>query len=302
MSNGGQLANVYASSLNYKFNPVTGILTTGGLSMSSIDANEANITTVRASTVGASAINGSTITVGTNLLTSVVTARTSSIEIKSNASGDINFTTSGNVQMTTPTLLKNLLDPVQPQDAATKLYVDAIAQGLNPLAIVKVATTGTLASITGGTVTYNNGTDGVGATLTLSTALTTLDGVALTSGNRVLVHLEADATHNGVYTYTSGTVLTRATDSDDVTKLIKGSYFYVALGTLYGKVGFTQLTTVSTVGTDPVDYAEFAAAPDYIPGPGIFITGNEIKVDNTGVTAGSYGGGGSIPVLNINSR
>jgi hypothetical protein len=302
LANTGPLAEVYTSAAGFRYNPNTGTLTTGGLEMSNIQANVGNITVVNSSTVNAGTVNGSTVN-GTNVVTPTVTAKTAAIEIKSLGVGDIKFTTvTGNVTMTNPTLFKNLLDPDQPQDAATKHYVDAIAQGLDPLVNARVATTGTLASITGGTVTYNNGTDGVGATLTLSVALTIVDGVTLANGNRILVHLEADAATNGVYVLTSSTVLTRATDNDDNTKLIKGNFVFMAEGTLYGKVGLAQTEIVTTVGTDPVNWVQFAAAPNYVAGAGIYITGAEIKVDNTGVTSGSYGGGSAIPVLSINSR
>lgn len=302
LANTGSLAEVYTSAAGFRYNPNTGTLTTGGLEMSNIQANVGNITVVNSSTVNAGTLNGSTVN-GTNVVTPTVTAKTAAIEIKSLGVGDIKFTTvTGNVTMTNPTLFKNLLDPDQPQDAATKHYTDAIAQGLDPLVNARVATTGTLASITGGTVTYNNGTDGVGATLTLSVALTTVDGVTLANGNRILVHLEADAATNGVYVLTSSTVLTRATDNDDNTELVKGNFVFMAEGTLYGKVGLAQTEVVTTVGTDPVNWVQFAAAPNYVAGAGIYITGAEIKVDNTGVTAGSYGGGSAIPVLSINSR
>ena len=64
---------------------------------------------------------------------------------------------------------------------ANKAYVDSVSQGLDVKDGVVVATTANL------TATYSNGTSGVGATLTLATALSTLDGYTLVNGDRVLV-------------------------------------------------------------------------------------------------------------------
>jgi len=57
------------------------------------------------------------------------------------------------------------------------------------------ATTDTLAVLSGGTVTYDNGTAGVGATLTLSAGLTAIDGHTLTNGDRILVKNQANQAH-----------------------------------------------------------------------------------------------------------
>ena len=76
-------------------------------------------------------------------------------------------------------------------DITNKLYVDTVAAtGLSYHTAVQVATTQSLAAQTGGTVTYNQpggAGNGVGATITLSVALNTLDGYSLSNTNRVLV-------------------------------------------------------------------------------------------------------------------
>jgi hypothetical protein len=87
------------------------------------------------------------------------------------------------------------------QSLVNKAYVDAIAEGLHVHASVKAATTNTLAILTGGTVTYDNGTSGVGATLTLQNALTTLDTTySVQSGDRILVKDQTTTAQNGIYT------------------------------------------------------------------------------------------------------
>ena len=64
-------------------------------------------------------------------------------------------------QMIGNTKIINLAVPTNPTDAANKDYVDSVAQGLNIKASVYVATYAALSAYT-----YNNGTDGVGATIT----------------------------------------------------------------------------------------------------------------------------------------
>jgi hypothetical protein len=152
-------------------------------------------------------------------------------------------------------------DPTSALQLATKQYVDAVAEGLHIHAACAAATPATLASITGGTVTYNNGTAGVGATLTLSVALTVLDGYTLLNGDRVLVKNEATQANNGIYTWaTGGTVLTRATDFDTAAEMASGDFTFIVYGTLYANTGWVQSDPVTVVGSSPVTWILFCGA------------------------------------------
>ena len=171
--------------------------------------------------------------------------------------------------------LTNLADPVSNSDAANKNYVDTVAQGLNIHDPVAAATTTTLAATTGGTVTYNNGTAGVGATLTLSVALTVLDGYTLATGDRIIVKNEVAAANNGVYTINSAkTVLTRATDADTTAELNGGDFFFVQNGTVNDNTGWVVVDKVTTIGTTPVVFSQFSGAGTYTAGDGLALTGN----------------------------
>lgn len=184
-------------------------------------------------------------------------------------------------------------DPVSALEVATKQYVDAVAEGLHVHAACACATTGTLASITGGTVTYNNGTAGVGATLTLSVALTTLDSYTLQNGDRVLVKNEATQANNGIYTWaTGGTVLTRATDFDTATEIASGDFTFVTYGSTYANSGWVQTTVMVTVGTTPVTFVQFAGAGTYTAGTGLTLTGTQFSLTSP-VTAALGGTGQS---------
>jgi len=194
-------------------------------------------------------------------------------------------------------------DPVSALQLATKQYVDAVAEGLHVHASCAAATTGTLASITGGTVTYNNGTAGVGATLTLSVALTTLDGYTLLNGDRVLVKNEATQANNGIYTWaTGGTVLTRATDFDTAAEMASGDFTFVSNGTLYANTGWVQTDPVTVVGTSPVTWIQFSGSGTYTAGTGLTLTGTQFSITNTAVTAGSYGSATQVGTFTVNSQ
>jgi hypothetical protein len=176
-------------------------------------------------------------------------------------------------------------DPTNALDLATKQYVDAFVEGLHIHASCAAATPDTLATITGGSVTYNNGTAGVGATLTLGVALTSLDGYSLQNGDRVLVKDEANAAHNGIYTWaTGGTVLTRATDYDTAAEIVGGDFTFVTNGTLYADTGWVQINPVTTVGTDPINFTQFSGAGTFTAGTGLTLTGTQFSVTTNGIT------------------
>jgi hypothetical protein len=166
-------------------------------------------------------------------------------------------------------------NPTNALDVATKQYVDSIAAGLHVHAAVDAATTAALT----GTVTYANGTSGVGATLTLGTALTTLDGYTLVNGDRILVKNQANQAHNGIYTWaTGGTVLTRATDADTPLEFQGGDFFFVVHGTLNNDTGWAVTTEVTTIGTSNVIFAQFAGAGTYTAGTGLTLVGTQFSV------------------------
>lgn len=189
--------------------------------------------------------------------------------------------------------ITNLADPASNQDAATKNYVDTVAQGLNIHDPVAAATTTTLTITTGGTVTYNNGTAGVGATLTLSVAMPVLDGYTLATGDRVIVKNEATAANNGVYTINAAkTVLTRATDADTTAELNGGDFFFVQNGTVNDNTGWVVVDKVTTVGTTPVVFSQFSGAGTYTAGNGLSLTGNvfaAVAASGGGISVSSGG-------------
>ncbi len=177
--------------------------------------------------------------------------------------------------------ITDLAAPVNASDAATKTYVDSVAQGLHVKEGVDAATTDTLATLSGGTVTYDNGTAGVGATLTLSVALTSLDGRTLADGDRVLVKNEVEPAYNGIYVRTSSTVFTRDPLFDSDEEIEGGDFVFVVEGTVNGSTGWVQSSTVNNVGVDDMVWIQFSGSGTYSAGNGLTLTGTEFAIDTT---------------------
>lgn len=195
--------------------------------------------------------------------------------------------------MTGPLILSG--DPTLPLGAATKQYVDSISAGLSPRTSCRVATTTAL------TVTYNNGTSGVGATLTNagSQAALAIDGVNLSVNDRVLVKNQASTFQNGIYTVTnigSGAtnwVLTRATDYDTASpnEVVEGSYTVISEGTTNATNLFVETGQGPfTIGTTPIIFSAFNSAANINVTAPLTKTGNTIAL--TTPLVGQYGGTG----------
>jgi hypothetical protein len=199
-----------------------------------------------------------------------------------NANGDITLDPDGTGNIAVSgARITGLAEPVASGDAATKSYVDNIAAGLHIHEAAHCATTATLAALSGGTVTYNNGTAGVGATLTLSAGITAIDGHTLTNGDRILVKNEATQANNGLYVRTSATVLTRATDFDTAAEIHGGDFTFVEHGTLYNSTGWVQTEEVNTVGTDSISWQQFSGSGTFTAGAGLSLNGDEFNVGGT---------------------
>lgn len=190
------------------------------------------------------------------------------------------------------------------QEVAMKAYVDSVAQGLHPITDVVTATTEALAACA-----YDNGTAGVGATLTedaANGALAAVDGVTLTLNQRVLVKNQADTFENGVYQLSvvgdgaTKWVLTRVTDMD-VADEIASTFVFSTGGTVAADTGWVCTTEPESVvvGTSAITFAQFSAAGQITAGTGLVKTGNTIGVDTVLgrlVTVGASAGDGEILV------
>ena len=184
--------------------------------------------------------------------------------------------------------ITGLATPTADSDAATKLYVDNVTAGINFHQAVHVATTTNLSAV------YNNGTSGVGATLTASAngTWTTLDGhSSFTQYDRILVKDQTDAKQNGIYILSdlgSGSskwILTRATDADNnPAGEMKNGDFNLVLNGGQASYGFINNsgTNPIVIGTDNITYVEFNAGKTVSAGNGLQeATPGVLSIDTT---------------------
>jgi hypothetical protein len=150
-----------------------------------------------------------------------------------------------------------LASPTVDANAATKGYVDALVTGLSWKNSVVAASTGDIDLATGG--------------------LLTVDGVTVVDGNRVLVKDQTTASQNGIYVaHTSA--WTRAADADAAVELSNAALF-VQSGTLYADTAWTQIATVTAVGTSPVNFSQFSGGSVISPGTGLSQAGNVLNIN-----------------------
>lgn len=157
--------------------------------------------------------------------------------------------------------ITGLLDPDQPQDAATKAYVDAVSVGLDIKQSVHAATTGNI---------------------TLANEQTIDTSVALLAGDRVLVKDQTDATENGIYVVVDGGAWTRAADAVQG-KLTSGAFVFVEQGDLNANNGYVLSTpNPITIGTTELHWTQFSGAGQVTAGDGLTKDGN--RIDAVGTT------------------
>ena len=200
--------------------------------------------------------------------------------------------------------ITSVATPTSDSDAANKAYVDSVAQGLNVKASVYVATYAALPAYT-----YNNGTSGVGATITANAnGALVVDGQTIsTVGTRVLVKNETagNAAYNGIYTLTTAGdvstpfVLTRSLDMN-VAAEFDGAFTFVSVGTHNADTGWVQTGEIVTVGTTPVAWTQFSGAGQYSANTsaGLILNGTvfSAKVDGNTNPTTAFDGNGNIYV------
>jgi hypothetical protein len=155
----------------------------------------------------------------------------------------------------------NAATPTQASDLTTKAYVDSLSNGLDVKQSVRAATT---------------------ANITLSNTQT-IDGVALSVGDRVLVKDQSTGSQNGIYVVASGS-WTRASDFDNSPDLevSPGTFFFVEEGTTQADNGYVVSNNGTvTIGTTAITFSQFSGAGQITAGDGLTKTGNTINAVGT---------------------
>ena len=156
--------------------------------------------------------------------------------------------------------ITNLATPTADGDAASKSYVDGVSQGLDVKASCIAATTGNI---------------------TISTALNngdTLDGVSLSTNDRVLVKDQSSASENGIYIV--GSSPARADDLAAGADAA-GMFTFVEKGTVNADNGFvcTSDKGSAVVGTNNLAFSQFSGAGQITAGDGLDKSANTLSVD-----------------------
>ncbi len=156
--------------------------------------------------------------------------------------------------------ITNVADPSADSDCANKGYVDGVAQGLDVKDSCVAATTGNI---------------------TISTALNngdSIDGVTLSTNDRVLVKNQNTASENGIYIVKASP--TRAVDLATGADAA-GFFTFVEKGTVNAENGYvcTSDKGSAVVGSNNLTIAQFSGAGQIIAGNGLDKSGNTLSVD-----------------------
>lgn len=206
--------------------------------------------------------------------------RTNRIDQLAAAGGDVNLDSHK---------LVNVTDPTNPQDAATKAYVDAARAGLDVKASVRLATAAALPAYTrAGDVLTANANGGL-----------SVDGTAVAVNDRILVKDGAAGADNGIYvvTATGGAgapyVLTRADDANTSAEVTAGMFTFVTEGTANADTGWILSTNDAIVlNTTALTFTQFSQAGVIAAGAGLTKTGATIDAVAGAAPAGGGPGGG----------
>jgi hypothetical protein len=228
----------------------SGVTASSLTSVGTITSGTWNGTTIAVGSGGTGTTNGS-IT-GTGALTFTAGGTDTNVNLVPNGTGIVDV---GGKRV------GNAANPTQSSDLATKAYVDSLSNGLDVKASVRAATT---------------------ANITLSNTQT-IDGVALSVGDRVLVKNQSTGSQNGIYVVASSS-WTRATDFDNSpdVEVSPGTFFFVEEGTTQADNGYVVSNdTAITIGTTAITFSQFSGAGQITAGAGLTKSGNTLDVVGT---------------------
>ena len=159
-------------------------------------------------------------------------------------------------------ILSGLATPVNPQDGATKLYVDSVASTTNNKGSAKAAAVGNI---------------------NLAAPGATIDGVTMTSGDVFFAGSQTISADNGLYVWNGASSgVTRANNADTNAEVKSGLFVFIQSGTVNGSNGFTLVTPDPVVlGTTGLTFIQTSGAGQILAGQGLTKTGNSLDVIGT---------------------
>jgi hypothetical protein len=118
----------------------------------------------------------------------------------------------------------------------------------------------------------------IATNVSISSPGTTIDGVTMVAGDRVLLMGQTTGSQNGVYTWVaSASAMTRTLDMDASAEFL-GAAVYVEEGTANHDTAWTQTVEPFTLNTTTAVFVQFGGGTTYSAGNGIGISSGVISV------------------------
>jgi hypothetical protein len=254
-----------AAGSNLISDTATQTLTNKTLTSPVINSGDINTPDIDGGAIDGAVIGGNTPAAGSFTVVNVdnVTVDTNTIST-TNSNGDLILSPNGTGTVTVPSGYKNR-SGFGTNSLVSKEYVDAVKVGLDFKDSVRVASTGSV---------------------TISGPGAAIDGVTLSSGDRVLLKDQSTGSQNGIYVFNgSGSAMTRATDADADVEVTSGLFVFVEEGTTNADNGFVLSTNGTiTVGSTALTFTQFSGAGQIVAGDGMTKSGNQLDVNDDNIT------------------
>jgi len=162
--------------------------------------------------------------------------------------------------------ITGLGSPSSGSDATTKTYVDNLVTGLKTRTIVRVATTG---NISLSTDLQNNDT---------------IDGITVSTGDKVLVKSNTNQTQNGIYIVVASGTASRDPEFDTVDELA-GQMIIVKEGSVNADSFFLCTTDSGSIGSANITYTQVTpSSGGTVTQVGIVQSGSEFTISGSPIT------------------
>ena len=155
--------------------------------------------------------------------------------------------------------LKNIATPTTDNSCVNKAYADSLSQGAHWLDSCRVRSD---------------------TNINISSAPASIDGVALSNGDRVLLFNQSTATEDGIYVFNGAASAMTRSDDFQSGQNVAGHATFIQEGT-YDNSGWicTNDSGSDVVGTDDLNFARFSGLSDVTAGDGLSKTGAVLDVN-----------------------